>query len=256
MPRTSRESIKSNFIHIVTKGLAGEFIFYKKEYKDKYISLLNQKLENGIQLISYCVMDNHAHILMYMEDIKILEKFMKKLNTAYAIFYNSKEERKGYVFATRYYSQIIKNERHLLQCIHYIHKNPVNAGIVSIPKNYKYSSCNAIMNGKMRAEILKIVFGENFYCMYTEADTEENCNFIDENLQNKITEKKDIEDIINEFCNKKGKTMKQIKQSNKLIIELKEYLNINYKVSNKNICAILGIGKNRITLIERKLKKD
>ena len=151
MPRTSRESIKSNFIHIVTKGLAGEFIFYKKEYKDKYISLLNQKLENGIQLISYCVMDNHAHILMYMEDIKILEKFMKKLNTAYAIFYNSKEERKGYVFATRYYSQIIKNERHLLQCIHYIHKNPVNAGIVSIPENYKYSSCNAIMNGKMRA---------------------------------------------------------------------------------------------------------
>lgn len=92
--------------------------------------------------------------------------------------------------------------------------------------------------------------------MYTEADTEENCNFIDENLQNKITEKKDIEDIINEFCNKKGKTMKQIKQSNKLIIELKEYLNINYKVSNKNICAILGIGKNRITLIERELKKD
>lgn len=256
MPRTSRESIKSNFIHIVTKGVTREFIFYKKEYKDKYISLLKQKLENGIQLISYCVMDNHAHILMYMEDIKILEKFMKKLNTAYAIFYNAKEEREGYVFATRYYSQIIKNEKHLLQCMHYIHKNPVKAGIVSLPKNYKYSSYNAIMNGKMQAEILKSVFEENFYYMYAEADTEENSNFIEEDLQNNIIDKKDVEDMINEFCNKKGTTMKQIKQSNKLIIELKEHLNINHRVSNKNICAILGIGKNRITLIERKLKKD
>ena len=49
MPRTSRESIKSNFIHIVTKGLAGEFIFYKKEYKDKYAALT---LKKSILLIS------------------------------------------------------------------------------------------------------------------------------------------------------------------------------------------------------------
>ena len=96
--------------------------------------------------------------------------------------------------------------------------------IVSLPKNYKYSSYNAIMNGKMQAEILKSVFGENFYYMYAEADTEENGNFIEEDLQNNIIDKKDVEDMINEFCNKKGTTMKQIKQSNKLIIELKEHL--------------------------------
>lgn len=52
---------------------------------------------------------------------------MKKVNTTYAIYYNKNEVRVGYVFANRYYSQSIKNERHLLTCIQYIHQNPVKA---------------------------------------------------------------------------------------------------------------------------------
>lgn len=48
--------------------------------------------------------------------------------------------------------------------------------------------------------------------------------------------------------------MKEIKSNNYLILEFKNYLNKNYKVSNKNICSILGIGKNRISDIEKSLK--
>ena len=49
-------------------------------------------------------------------------------------------------------------------------------------------------------------------------------------------------------------SLNEIKKSNYLILKFKEYLNKKYKVSNKNICAILGIGKNRISWIEKKLK--
>ena len=132
-------------------------------------------------------MDNHAHILIYSEKINELSNFMKKLNIAYATYYNEKEERTGYVFGSRYYTQVIENEIHLLACIKYIHENPVKAGIVNEPSEYQTS-------------------------------------------------------------------LNEIKKSNYLILKFKEYLNKKYKVSNKNICAILGIGKNRISWIEKRLK--
>ena len=90
MSRTAREKIKSNFIHIVTKGIKDEFIFYKKDYKNKYIELItkySRKIEN-IKLIAYCVMDNHVHILIYTNNIHDVESFMRKVNTSYASFYN------------------------------------------------------------------------------------------------------------------------------------------------------------------------
>ena len=122
MTRPARENIKSNFIHIVTKGIKDEFIFYKKDYKNKYIELItkySKKIEN-IRIIAYCVMDNHVHILMHTNDIHDVESFMRKVNTSYAIFYNVSEDRNGYVFANRYHTQIIQNEEHLFLCIDYI----------------------------------------------------------------------------------------------------------------------------------------
>lgn len=58
------------------------------------------------------------------------------MNTAYALYYNKKEDRKGYVFAHRYYPQSIKDDTHLFMCIKYIHFNPVKAGLVKFPNEY------------------------------------------------------------------------------------------------------------------------
>ena len=44
MPRIARKYLNSNFIHVVTKGIKDEFIFYKEKYKNEYISLLNKYL--------------------------------------------------------------------------------------------------------------------------------------------------------------------------------------------------------------------
>lgn len=256
MSRIARKNIVSKFVHIVVKGIKSEFIFYKQEYKEKYIFLLNKCIKEleGIDLIAYCVMDNHAHLLIYTEEINKVETLMRKINTAYAIFYNLQEERSGYVFFNRYHSEIIENAIHLLSCIKYIHENPVKAGIVERGHFYQYSSCKAFLEEERYNDILCSTFGENFKCASTYVDARIEYRFIDEDERLEKIERQSVEIIIEEFCNKHNTSIAEIRKSNSLILEFKNFLKVKYKISNKNICAILGIGKNRISIIEKKLK--
>ena len=129
------------FYYLIYLLILKNFQHTKNEYKEKYILLVNIVIKESadINLIAYCIMDNHAHFLIYAEQINKVEKLMRKVNTSYAIFYNFHEEREGYVFSSRYHSQLIENEIHLLACINYIHNNPVEAGLTDRMKKYKYS---------------------------------------------------------------------------------------------------------------------
>ena len=164
MPRYSRKALCGNFFHVIVQGLNKEFIFYKDEYKEKYKNLLEEESKkNDINIIAYCIMNNHTHILMFVKNIESMSECMHCINTSYARFYNKKEERVGFVFRDRFYTQPIKNEIHLLNCIAYIHKNPVKAGIASQEGSYEYSSYNEYVNTAKRKlitdESIKLAFG-------------------------------------------------------------------------------------------------
>ncbi len=257
MSRIARKNIVSKVIHIVTKGINREFIFYKNEYKEKYISLVNIAIKElaDINLIAYCIMDNHAHFLIYAEQINKVEKLMRKVNTSYAIFYNFHEEREGYVFSSRYHSQLIENEIHLLACINYIHNNPVKAGLTDRMEKYKYSSYQLFFCRKKNFKILSSLLGDDWKNLFCNSKNIEDYNFIDEELRDIKDDRRKIEQIISEFCDENKTSIAQIKRSNDLIIKLKKYLNKRHRVSNKSICTILGIGKNRISWIEKRAKK-
>ena len=209
------------------------------------------------KLVAYCVMSNHAHILVYTEDIREISLFMKKVNTTYAIYYNKNEERVGYVFANRYYSQSIKNERHLLICIQYIHQNPVKAGLANLPIEYKFSSFKDYYKNKLDRKMAKLIFGtENYLIEFNNLRIDNDIEIIDvsEKADNEVKSELKIEDLINTFCEEFEVNLSQVKKSNYLILKFKEYLSKNFKITNKTICGILGIGKNRIKAIESRLK--
>ena len=209
------------------------------------------------KLVAYCVMSNHAHILVYTEDIREISLFMKKVNTAYAIYYNKNEERVGYVFANRYYSQSIKNERHLLTCIQYIHQNPVKAGLANLPIEYKFSSFKDYYKNKLDRKMAKLIFGtENYLIEFNNLRIDNDIEIIDvsEKADNEFKSELKIEDLVNTFCEEFEVNLSQVKKSNYLILKFKEYLSKNFKITNKTICGILGIGKNRIKAIESRLK--
>ena len=102
MARGPRKHINMSFYHIMVQGINKEYIFNKDEDKRQYLKFINKvKGKNDIYIISYCIMDNHVHILIKEDSIECISRFMHKVNTLYAIYFNKKYNRVGYVFRDR-----------------------------------------------------------------------------------------------------------------------------------------------------------
>ena len=111
-------------------------------------------------------------------------------------------------------------------------------------------------NGEVNLEVIKSIFEGTIYDLnYEDIDlSSDEYEFIEaENYENKLNSA-NMEQIIEKFCQEYQTSLNEVKKSNYLILKFKEYLNKKCRVSNKNICAILGVGKNRITLIEKRDK--
>lgn len=250
MPRVARSSITSKYIHVITQGIKKEYIFKNNEYKLEYIKLLNRVVEefNSTKILVYCIMDNHAHLLIYTENVQELSKIMSRVNTSYGIFYNGTKNRVGYVFRNRYYTQEIMNENHLFNTVVYIHKNPVKAKIVEKEMDYKYSSYNNYIQNKVNKEIVKLIFDEDnyinkFYFIHKNFSEE---NIIDIKEEQECSQQK-IKDIITKFCCKYNYNLQSIKKDNYLLMLLVKEIKNNSEITNKEITEYIGIGKNRIT---------
>ena len=122
MPRFPRSYIKTSYFHVITQGINKSFIFEYPEDIKMYIKIMyNLKKEHNLKIIAYCVMNNHTHMLIKVERLKDLSKYMQCMNTKYAKYYNKKYNRVGYVFRDRYKCEGIYNEKQLHNCIRYIY---------------------------------------------------------------------------------------------------------------------------------------
>ena len=221
MPRYPRSYIKTSFFHVMTQGLNKMYIFDKENDIEYYIKTIYDLLnEYDIKLISYCIMNNHAHILVEVHSIKELGKYMHRLNTRYAIYYNKKYNRVGYVFRNRYQAEGIYTENSLYNCMKYIYNNPVKAGICKKPEDYKYSN----YKNTPKTEDIEITF--------IDADNDEECEkFINDYLRDNNLE---IEEII--------------KHKNELS-EIVRVLKMEFGLSLRNIAKKLNIGRETIRKI-------
>lgn len=248
MPRIGRKNLNTSFFHIIVQGLNKEYIFKNIRYIKEYRKLiLNNISKYDVKIIAYCIMNNHAHILLYTERTEEMAGYMKSINTIYARYYNKSENRVGFVFRNRYQTEPIYNEEYLLNCIGYIHNNPVKAKMVNSPSEYKYSSYNDYVhnNGIAVKDTLKLVFGsEDNYMETYNAIHKEEYDFKDyiENIDYKIKYNDFRDKNMSEVVLNKEKLRYTIK---KLVV--KEKMPIN-KVSE-----ILGISRFKVS---RLLKQE
>ena len=185
MPRNSRKDLPGLFHHIMSQGINKEYIFNDERLKEKYKEILTEKMkENNVDIIAYCIMDNHVHLLIKVQNVQDMCRFMQQVNTTYAKFYNRLKHRVGFVFRNRYLSKAIQDENQLNKCIVYIHKNPVVAKMVEKESQYKFSSYN---------EYIKYV-GKNSETIYKDNELTEFDNFEEK-------EEVDFQKILNKYKN-------------------------------------------------------
>ena len=174
MPREARNKINGKFYHVMSQGINREEIFHKEEYKKIYIKLIFEYAKKyNIKIIAYCIMTNHAHLLLEISNTEEMSKFMKLVNMKFAMLYNHIESRVGIVFRNRFKSEFIYDEKYFYNCVQYIHNNPVKAGIVKKQKDYKFSSANNYNLEKILSQIQKsynIQDNQEIYCIDTEED--------------------------------------------------------------------------------------
>ena len=76
MPRKSRCSIISSFVHVMVQGINKESIFVEDKSKKKYLNFLFKNLKDyEINTIAFCVMGNHTHCLFNFNTLTLLSLF-------------------------------------------------------------------------------------------------------------------------------------------------------------------------------------
>ena len=155
MARPSRIDTFGYHYHVISRGQRKNPIFFSPKDRAKYFSIVNKLLsETDIEIYTYCLMTNHVHMDIYRNEYP-LQIFMKRLNTKYALYFNKKYNLVGHVFQGRYISKVVLDISYLTSLVKYIHMNPVEAGIVETPGEYKYSSAR-FYEGKQEENIPNI----------------------------------------------------------------------------------------------------
>jgi len=78
-----------------------------------------------VDILAFCLMPNHIHLLLRQLKDGGLIKFMQKFGAGFAGYFNKKYSRKGHVFQNRFLPVLIKDERQLMVASTYVHTNPV-----------------------------------------------------------------------------------------------------------------------------------
>lgn len=162
MPRISRAVAVGYPHHIVQRGNNKGDVFFDKRDREKYLSLLKKySAKWNSPILSYCLMNNHVHLLTKPLDEMSLYKMMQGITLCYTQYFNRKYERTGRLWESRYYSCIVDNDRYLWTVARYIEQNPMRAGKVNRVEEYFYSSARTHMYGKKDEILGEELFDEN-----------------------------------------------------------------------------------------------
>ncbi len=169
MPIRKTSFFENGFYHVYNRGVEKREIFLDEKDYQSFVGILKTYLSEDISnnseitlqgralqgkrirkhslgeevsLVAYCLMPNHFHLLLQQRFSTSITNFMRRVLTAYSMYFNDRYERVGSLFQGRFQAKDISNDEYLLHLTRYIHRNPVEAKIVKIQnlEKFKWSS--------------------------------------------------------------------------------------------------------------------
>src|SRR3990167_1827575 len=172
-----KEYVSDSYYHIYNRGVNKADIFLDRRDYLCFLSLFKRYLSKDtlrrrdhflypnfhdqIELLAYCLMPNHFHLFIYQNEPDAMEKLMKSLGVAYAMYFNKRYKRAGPLCQQTYKAVRIIDDGQLLHISRYIHMNPEKY------QSYEWTSLPYYL-GKQHAEWLRTgrlreLFGDNDY---------------------------------------------------------------------------------------------
>ena len=109
-------------------------------FKERNIQVKQLDAKRLVQIICYCIMPTHIHLVLKQMKDKGISVFMNNVFNSYSRYFNIKHNRKGPLWESSFKKVLVESDSQLLHLTRYIHLNPATAYIVNNPEDWKWSS--------------------------------------------------------------------------------------------------------------------
>lgn len=167
---TIKTYIKDGYYHVYNRGVEKRTIFQDEQDYKVFLRYLKEALEppqnpkiravsftlkgesfkgipkqsknfyKSIELIAFCLMPNHFHLLLKQLDTRSIEIFTRSLMTRFAMYFNKRYRRVGSLFQGPYKAANVENDEYLLHLSRYIHRNPLSVNRPLLPSYSSYAA--------------------------------------------------------------------------------------------------------------------
>ncbi len=143
MPRRSRFVLSGVPHHVTQRGNHRANVFFSSGDHVAYLELLRKHVERlCIEVVAYCLMPNHVHLVLVPEQTDDLHCALKAVHGQYAQRINRMKDQSGHFWQGRYFSSPLDSD-YLINAVRYVELNPVRAGIVARAEEFPWSSASA-----------------------------------------------------------------------------------------------------------------
>jgi len=120
----------------------------QQEGFEKCFSLIAKDQLQIVQIIAYCLMPTHIHLILKQLQPSGISIFLGNVLNSYTRYFNIKHHRKGPLWESKFQNVLVENDEQLLHLTRYIHLNPTTASLVKKPHDWKFSSYKEYLNEK------------------------------------------------------------------------------------------------------------
>lgn len=250
MGRKPRKKSRSGIYHIMLRGVNRQTIFEDDEDRYRFLETIARfKAKSDFNIYSYCLMDNHIHLLIKENDDPV-SKIIQRISASYVYWYNKKYERSGHLFQERFKSENVESISYFLTVLRYIHQNPMKAGVASHVLQarwtsiHEYTGTHCFIDIDLALELFSpnITKASQLFIDYMQESTIDEC--LDDHVKIRLADT-EVKRYLVKLGIPNSSQLQQMKKDDRdqILAKLKE-LN---GVSHRQLARITGISKSVIT---------